>query len=195
MKMLTRKWWLVLALVIVGFVVCAWNAGKWLVADDPQPADLIVVLAGETYHRPLRALELLDQGVARRVLIDVPVGTTIYKFSQVELAEKYVHDLPEAQAVGICPIVGLSTRDESHDVEKCLEHETGSRVLIVTSDFHTRRALSVFRHEIPGKSFAVTASHDDAQFGVRWWTHRQWAKTCYEEWLRTVWWCGVDRWR
>lgn len=195
MKILARKWWLGLALLAVGLLVFALNAGKWLVVDNPQPADVIVVLAGETYHRPLRGLQLLDQGFARRVLIDVPAEVTIYKFSQVELAEKYVQGLPEAPAVEVCPIVGLSTRDESHDVEKCLEHETGSRVLIVTSDFHTRRALSIFRHEIPGKSFAVAASYDDTQFGAHWWTHRQWAKTCYEEWLRMIWWRGVDRWR
>ena len=84
--------------------------------------------------------------------------------------------------------------DESHDAEKCLAGEVGTRVLIVTSDFHTRRALSIFRHEVHGKSFSVAAARDDKQFGSRWWTNRQWAKTCFDEWLRLVWWNGVERW-
>jgi len=170
-----------LAAGLLAFVA---NAGRLLVVDAPQAADVIVVLAGETDHRPARALQLLDQGYGRRVLIDVPATARIYEFTQVQLAEKYIQDLPQAASVGICPITGLSTRDESHDVEKCLAGEEGNRVLIVTSDFHTRRSLSIFCHEVRGKTFSVAAARDDTQFGTRWWTHRQWAKTCVNEWLR-----------
>jgi hypothetical protein len=41
----------------------------------------------------------------------------------------------------------------------------------------------------------VAAARDDTQFGTRWWTDRQWAKTCLDEWLRLIWWNGVERWR
>jgi len=179
-------------LLLIAFAL---GAGRALVVDSPQPSDLILVLAGETDHRPARALELLNLEYGRRVLIDVPANARIYEFSQIDLAEKYVHDLPNAASVSICPIQGLSTRDESHDAEKCLNSQPGARVLIVTSDFHTRRALSIFRHEVRGKSFSIAAAHDSTQFGAKWWTHRQWAKTCIDEWLRTVWWNAVERWR
>jgi len=176
-------------------VLFAANAGRMLVVDAPERSDVILVLAGETDKRPARALELLSQGYGHRVVIDVPAGAKIYAFTQVELAEKYVHDLPQAASVGICPIEGLSTRDEARDAEKCLAPEEGNRILIVTSDFHTRRALSAFRREIRGKVFAVAGAPDDTNFGIRWWTHRQWAKTCVDEWLRLLWWTAVDRWR
>lgn len=191
-----RRIWFVIALIgALLLIAFALTAGRILVTDSPQPSDLILVLAGETDHRPTLALELLRQGYGRQVLIDVPADIKIYEFSQLELAQKYVHDLPDASSVSVCPIHGLSTRDESHDVEKCLDPRDGNRILIVTSDFHTRRALSIFRHEIPGKTFSIAASHDSAQFGARWWSHRQWAKTCLEEWLRTFWWNAVQRWR
>jgi hypothetical protein len=190
-----RRWILAAALLFVLLLVFAANAGKLLVVDAPERSDVILVLAGETDRRPARALELLDQGYGRKVMIDVPVPSRIYEFTQVQLAEKYIHDLPQAASVGICPIEGLSTRDESRDVEKCLAHEEGSRILIVTSEFHTRRSLSIFRHEIPGKTFSVAAARDDTQFGRRWWTHRQWAKVCADEWTRLVWWNAIDRWR
>lgn len=166
-----------------------------LVVDEPEPSDIIVVLAGETDRRPARALELLDRGFADQVVMDVPADAKIYTFTQLQLAEQYAHELPQHAAITICPIRGLSTKDESLEVEQCLAHQEGKRILIVTSDFHTRRALSIFRHEIPGKRFSIAASHDDQQFGPRWWTHRQWAKTCFEEWLRVLWWNGIDRWR
>jgi hypothetical protein len=191
-----RRWvWLAVLGAIFGLLLFAMDAGNLLVVDAPQPSDVIVVLAGETYYRPTTALQLLDRGFARRLLIDVPATAVIYEYSQVQLAERYVHDLPEVASVGICPIEGLSTRAESHDVEKCLAHETGSRILIVTSDFHTRRALSIFQHEIPGKTFSVAAAHDDSEFGTRWWAHREWAKTCFYEWIRLAWWNMLERWK
>ncbi|HEY6337940.1 MAG TPA: YdcF family protein [Candidatus Sulfotelmatobacter sp.] len=178
--------------VLVAFFAA--RAGQFLVLDAPHPSDVIVVLAGETYRRPLRALELLRQGYARRVVLDVPADATIYTFTQLELAEKYVQGLPEAATVSVCPIVGLSTKAEAQDVAKCLAGEKSERVLIVTSDFHTRRAVSIFRHELRGRTFSVAAVYDDAQFGARWWRHRQWAKTLVDEWLRLLWWNVVDRW-
>ncbi len=185
---------LILGIVVVLVIVFAAEAGRLLVVDSAQPSDLILVLAGETDFRPAHALELLRQKMAPRVMIDVP-DVKIYDAFQLEIARKYASGLPEASAISICPIYGLSTRDESHDVEKCLASENVKSILIVTSDFHTRRALSIYRHELRGKTFSVSGSHDSLQFGVRWWTHRQWAKTCAEEWLRSLWWNGVDRWR
>ena len=163
--------------------------------DAPRPADVILVLAGETNHRPERALQLLAQGFGRRIVLDVPTNAKLYEFTQIQLAEKYVHDLPRGVAVSVCPIDGLSTRDEARDVARCLASGDSARVLIVTSDFHTRRALSVLRREIPGHEYSVAASRDPEQFGPRWWTHRQWAKTCVDEWLRLIWWKCVDEWR
>jgi hypothetical protein len=175
-------------------VVFAMNAGRILVVDAPQPSDLILVLAGETDHRPAHALELLHQGFGRRVLIDVPADTKIYDMLQLELAEKYVRNLPDSAMVRLCPIAGLSTREETRDVERCLTPQDGTRILIVTSDFHSRRALTIFRHELRNKTFTVAATHNPEEFGTRWWTHREWAKTFAGEWVRVLWWNFVDRW-
>ena len=190
------KWlWVAAILLVAAAVAFAANAGPMLVVDEPQPSDVIVALAGETEVRPAYALQLLDQGYGRRVLLDVPAEATIFQFTELELAQKYAQGLPQAASVAICPIAGLSTREESHDVERCLAKESGSKVLIVTSEFHTRRSLSIFRHEVHGKIFSVAAARDATQFGTRWWMHRQWAKTCLDEWLRMFWWMAVERWR
>ena len=186
------KYFLLVTLILIVFL---FNAGKILVIDAPQRSDVILVLAGETDHRPARGLELLNQGYASRMIIDVPAASRLYNVSEIDLARSYINTLPQAAFIDICPIEGLSTRAETHDVNRCLAGTTSSRVLIVTSDFHTRRALSILRHEIPGRTFSIAASHDDAQFGVRWWSHRQWAKVCLEEWIRFIWWNAIDRWK
>ena len=182
-------------LLIVLAAIFARNAGRLLVVDAPEVSDVILVLAGDTEFRPALAVQLLDRGYGREVLLDVPASAKVFGSTESELAEKFARDLGRADSIRVCPIEGLSTRDESHDAEKCLAGEKGQRVLLVTSDFHTRRALTIFRHEVKGKTFSVAAAHSEAQFGERWWTHREWAKTCFEEWLKVFWWNAIDRWR
>ncbi len=184
--------WLVL-LVAAG--VALYRAGGWLVVDQPQAADVIVVLAGETEQRPAKGLQMFSSGLAPRLVLDAPAAARIYRWSQLELAQQYFAGLPQAAQLSVCPIVGLSTRDEAQDVAGCLKTQGVRRVLLVTSDFHTRRSLAVFRHEMPGVEFSVAAAYDRTQYGPRWWEHRQWAKTFAGEAVRLVWWYGVDRWR
>jgi len=190
----TKRWAIAIITTAVLASLFLANAARMLVVDSPQPSDVILVLAGETDHRPSLAMKLLEQGYARRVILDVPAGAQIYGSSELELAQKYIQSLQRAENVSLCPIMGLSTKTEAHDAEKCLNREGGTSVLIVTSDFHTRRALSVLRHEVHGRTFSIAASYDDVQFGTHWWRHRQWAKTCLEEWMRLIWWTAVDRW-
>ena len=192
------RWMLLLA---AAAMILGSQAGSWLVVDNPQPADAIVVLAGETEQRPAKGLQLLTQGLAPRMVLDAPAGSHIYRRSQLELAQQYLSGLPAAQQLSACPVFGLSTRDEARDVARCLAASgtaNGSEihhVLLVTSDFHTRRALAVFRHEIPGVQFSAGAAYDPIQYGNRWWQHRQWAKTFFDECVRLIWWSAVDRWR
>jgi hypothetical protein len=188
-----RRNWIAAAIIGLLLLIFAAVAGRMLIVNHPLKSDTIVVLAGETDRRLDRGLQLLDQGYGRTLILDVPAAAKIYGFTELQLARKYIDSLPDAASIRICPIEGLSTKAESHEVEKCLT-PADSNVLIVTSEFHTRRALSIFRHELRGRSFSVAAAYDETQFGVDWWKHRQWAKTLVDEWLRLIWWNLVDRW-
>jgi len=189
-----RAWLVALAVAVGALLLLARKAGDFLVVDAPRPSDVILALAGETENRPERALQLLQQGYGRRVVIDVPDGAKVYGFTEIELAQRYIRDLPQAAAISICPIVGLSTKGESKDAEKCLAGTGARSVLIVTADFHTRRASAIFRREVPEYEYSTAAARNSQNFGARWWTHRQWAKTLVDEWLRLIWWKCVDRW-
>lgn len=170
------------------------DSGRFLVVDRPKRADVILVLAGETDRRPARAVELLSQGYASRLVLDAPANGKVYGSTQVELARRWADSLPQASAIVVCPIHGLSTKAEALDASECLRNVGGRSTLLVTSDFHTRRALSIFRRRIPARTFEAAAAYDSTQFGVQWWRHRQWAKTNLDEWLRLLWWQLVDRW-
>ena len=186
---------LIVLFLVVIFAALASQAARFLVVDEPEKSDAIVVLAGETNVRPARALELLRQGVAPRVFMDAETRDRIYDQQLTEIAQKYVNGLGEANRVSICPIVGFSTNAEADDVSRCLQSLGAHRVLIVTSDYHTRRALMIFRHRLPQYQFNAAAACNPAQFGEAWWTNREWAKVTLDEWLKILWWEAVDRWR
>lgn len=185
----------VLLLLILLLLLLAAGGGWLLVVNHPTRADIILVLAGETNHRPARGLELLNQGYGRQMILDVPANERIYKWTQLELAQNYIDQLGESKPVQICPIQGLSTRDEARDTIVCLQHLEGKDVLLVTSDYHSRRALEIFRHEVRAYNFNMASSYDDTVFGTAWWRHREWAKTALSEWTKLAWWEAVDRWR
>lgn len=170
------------------------SSGRFLVINQPQKADTILVLAGETDRRPARALELLKQGYAGQVIFDVPANAIIYGSTYLQLAQNWTNSQAQSKPLTVCPIQGLSTKAEAVDAMECIRHAGARSVLLVTSDFHTRRALSVFRKEDPDCAFQVAAAYDPTQFGAQWWRHRQWAKTNVEEWIRLLWWESVDRW-
>lgn len=170
------------------------TSGGFLVIDDPQHADVIVVLAGEANKRPERGLELLSQGYAPRMVLDVPDEATFFGEAALDLARSYVQKQPQRDSVSICPIQGLSTKAESDDVKGCLANSGVHSILLVTSDYHTRRARSTFQHRFQGYRISVAAATDPIQFGRDWWRNRQWAKLNFDEWLRLVWWEGFDRW-
>ena len=190
-----RKVRVVLVAVLLVGLFFSVTSGGFLMINNPQPADVIVVLAGETNRRPIRGLELLAGNYAPKMLLDVPALENIYGWSALDLAQGYVQRLPPSPSVTVCPVFGLSTQAEAGDVSRCLERMGAHSILVVTSDYHTRRALSTFQHELPNFQVFVAAAADPQQFGAAWWKRRQWAKMNLDEWLRLVWWEGVDRWR
>ena len=174
--------------------VFAAGSGRFLVVDTPRRSDVIVVLAGETDRRPARGFELLDQGYAPRLILDVTADARVYQWTQPELAEKYIQGRPEKQAITLCAIHELSTKGEASEAGRCLESIGGTRVLLVTSDYHTRRALSIFSKKAPNHGYSIAAAYDPREFGVQWWRHREWSKTNLYEWMRLMWWELIDRW-
>lgn len=189
----TRAWALAAFVGLSLFAgIAGYEGAQFLVVNDAKPADVILVLAGGADARPARALELAAGGYAPRIVVDVPDRSQFYGRSELDLAREWA--AKQAVAVEICPIHGLSTKEEASDVRPCLTAAHAHRVLIVTSDFHTRRAFSTLRRELPSYEFAIAAAYDPTQFGVRWWQHREWTKTTFYEWTRLIWWEIIDRW-
>jgi uncharacterized SAM-binding protein YcdF (DUF218 family) len=171
--------------------------GKLLVVNEPKTADFILVLTGDRQIRMHEAFRLLRDGWAPRVVIMADPTWEIFSRNEAQLAREFVSSLPPelGNATDVVPLTADSTWDEAAEISKYMDTVGAHSALIVTSDYHTRRALSVFRRLLPEKEFGVCGAPDPAQFGMRWWQRRTWAKRALGEGTRLLWWCLVDRWR
>jgi uncharacterized SAM-binding protein YcdF (DUF218 family) len=204
--MTSRKAQLIMRLLvifaIVLFVIAAllfFQPGGYLVVNRPEKSDAIVMLNGDTVdNRYWRGMELLRAGYGEHLVMDVGAGQ-IYGHSDQELAQDFIAHTAGANAsqVSICLIEGDSTKDEAPQVGKCLQQlqPTPHSVILVSDDYHTRRALSIFRDRQPQYQWTAAAASNDFLFGVPWWKNREWAKTYLTEVEKLLYWELWDRWR
>jgi uncharacterized SAM-binding protein YcdF (DUF218 family) len=191
-----RSWLILLLLVILMWVshpVWMAAAGSYLVhADSPFQADIAVVLGGDSYgHRILKGGELVRQGYTRRVLVSGPGG--VYGLHESDLAIPFAvrHGYPETWFVPL-QHNATSTRAEAAFVAAELARLGVRRCLLVTSDYHTRRAGRYFRAAVPNVEFRVIAAPDEFFRPRAWWKSRDGQKIFVMEWAKTVTsWFGV----
>ncbi len=198
MKRSSLSFFFLIPVLGVLFLLWIWAAGRFLVVNMPEKSDVLVVLAGD--HNDLRykrGLQLLADGYAELMLTDANSGSVTFGRTQVELDQEFVQRTagPLIDRVKVCPIRGVSTAEEAQDISNCVSGAV-SKILLVTSDYHTRRALLVLRQKLPQYHWSIAAVHDSASFEAEhWWQRREWAKTTILEWSKLAWWELVDRWR
>jgi len=185
----------ILALVVAAIVVLGLifhNAvlsamGSYLVkAEAPQKADIALVLAGDSAgNRILTAAQLVRRNYVPRALVSGPSG--LYGYHECDLA------IPFAVKAGYPESYFLhfendarSTQEEAGDAVARLRQLGVHRILLVTSDYHTRRAGKIFRTAAPDLQFIVVAAPDESFTAGGWWHTRQGEKIAFIEWLKTV---------
>jgi uncharacterized SAM-binding protein YcdF (DUF218 family) len=161
--------------------------GNYLVkAGPPQKADIIVVLAGDGFgHRILTAGDLIRQGYASKALISGP--NAFYGNYECDLAIPFAVRAgdPESEFLHL-EHRGRSTAEEAQVVVKKLREMGVKRVILVTSNYHTRRAGLIFRRAAPDLDFFVVASPDEFFEPDNWWKNREASKTFVYEWMKTI---------
>ncbi len=193
------------ALVVVVAVAVALAkeyGASFLRVNHPEHADVILVLGGGMDDsRYWRAVELMDDGYADKMVLDAEAGGAKFGKSNADLAADFLKSL-HAEDTTICPVYADSTYGETQDVARCLAPMKVSSVLIVTSDYHTRRAFSIFKARLPQYHWSIAdafAPYEDSSPrrmpSDQWWKHRRWAKTILEEWQKLIWWELVERWK
>jgi len=186
---LKSKLLVVAALVVIAVTHSFWMAwmGAWLVhSDQPFHADAIVVLAGDPYgHRILKAAELVKSGFAPKVLVSGPPG--FYDLHECDLAIPFAirHGYPAEWFVAV-PHTAHSTEEEGLALLPELVKLHAHRVIVVTTDYHSGRAMRLLSGSWPGIKIRMVPAPDEFFTANGWWHNREGRKIFLLEWVKTL---------
>lgn len=191
------KWSL---LLIVVWAVVAWLAARALVVSAPlSSADAIVVLSGSSAYleRTHKAAELYLEGRAPMVLLTDDHQRGGWSSAQQRnpfFVERATEELIErgvpADRIRIAPGVASSTHIEAQLIKDYALSEPLSSVLVVTSAYHSRRALHTLRKSFAGTDLVVGL--DPVPLGpttaspVFWWLQREGWRSVGGEYVKLI---------
>jgi len=157
----------------------------WIKSDPPAASDVIVILSDDdfTADRATRAADLYHDGWAPRV-----VGSGRWLRPYASIAELMQHDL-EARGVPHQAIVPFAhnatdTLEELQGIRVFVEQHGWKRVMVVTSNYHTRRTRYLVEHIFPaGAHVLVVAAPDHEYDPDSWWKTRAGMKIFFHEFV------------
>ena len=154
---------------------------------EPRRADAALVLAGDPRgNRVLKACDLVRAGHVPVVLVSGP--TSWYGTNEADLAIRFAVSRG-CPAEPLQPVYSkaLSTAEEAQHVRPELDRRGIRTLLLVTSNFHTARALRTFRRERPSRIDVIPVAAGDPYFSEgSWWHTREGQKTAFFELSKTV---------
>ena len=147
----------------------------WVVDDEPKNSDVIVILGDDNFSadRAARAAELYKSGFARHLIAS---GRFLRPYASI--AELEQHDLND-RGVPASAVVRLAhsasdTREEAFAVSQQLSSHGWKRVIVVTSNYHTRRSRYICERLFPaGTILHIVAARDSGYDPDNWWSTRE----------------------
>jgi uncharacterized SAM-binding protein YcdF (DUF218 family) len=179
-----RRWRRRVAILAVVLAVpSVWmlrQAGTALVVDEEiDRPDAIVSLASHEWERLPDAAVLARRTPTARVLLTLPIAVNAFNCHDcAHRIDRLVAAGVEKDRIEILPRRVYRTLDEAQAVREWAAQRGVRSVLVVTSPYHTRRAIESFRHVLMGTAIAVgvhPAVGSPAE-PARWWRHK------YDRW-------------
>lgn len=162
----------------VAAVLCIWvvfHAGTALVVtSEVGVPDAIIMLASHEWERLPAAAALAREFPAARVLITVPRTLTPYNCYRCGDRLQWMIEEGVARArIEMLPDPVVNTHDEAIAALRSLERAPFTRLMVVTSPYHSRRALATFQAVFShtGVSVGVLAAPSSVAEPRRWWWH------------------------
>jgi len=151
-KKIWRAFVIIFVLLLAVVVAAVAFPQKFLCVDSGSaPADALVVLGGGSAERSERAAELFKARVAPRIIVSGEGDCEINR-------QLLIADGVPSKAIGV-ESQSRTTRENAEMTVKLLREQKIHRVILVTSWYHSRRALASFRHFAPGIKFYSRPSY------------------------------------
>jgi uncharacterized SAM-binding protein YcdF (DUF218 family) len=151
-------------------------AGRfWEVEDRLERADAILVLGDDNFagDRASRSAELFRAGWAPLVVVSGRLLRPYAGVAELMSRDLETRDVPQA-AILRFPHRANNTREEAQALRELVTSRGWRQVLLVTSNYHTRRARYIFRRVFPPQVAVRVVSVRDTDFDPdSWWESRQ----------------------
>ena len=155
--------------------IMRYAAESWVVDEPAAHADAIVALGDDNFYadRATRAAELYRQGIAGIVVASgrrLRPNATISELMEHDLVERGV---PKEKIVRFVHDAD-STSEEAVVLSQFAQLRKWKSVVVVTSNYHTRRTRYIFQKVFPAGIAVSVASARDGDFDPeRWWAKRK----------------------
>ncbi len=174
-----------------------YSASAIMISSEPLKADAIVLLAGGEPGRAWGAADLYTQKLAPWVVVtQEPVSPDDFELERrgVNLMNSYQKNINILRGLGVPKDAILTvepyvedTFDELTRVRQMATHKRWKSLIIVTSNFHTRRARLVGRYILePDIKFVVVGSAHGGLDRDGWWNRRGDVRTFLIEFQKLV---------
>ncbi len=130
-----------------------WSEPILTVEHAAAKADVLVILGGEPRYRPARAFELFEQGAAPRILISGD--------GDADYTRRWLQARGVPRSAIQLEAKSKNTQQNAEFSVSVLRKEGTGRVVLVTSWFHSRRALACFRKAAPEMTFVSLPTVED----------------------------------
>lgn len=186
--------------LLTAWALIAWSGASWLIINSElRTADTILILSGSGAYqeRVQRATELYKDGLAPIVVLTNDgqqggwsVADQRNLFSYEMASRELLSQGVPKDAIIVIPIPVSSTHEEAIRFREYAEQHKLKSALIVTSAYHSRRALWTFRHVCEGSEiwFGIETAPPGKQTPtpVSWWLYpKGWSSVAgeYVKWV------------
>ena len=169
----------VLVVIVVAWVLIAPLLARRLVVERPlEHADAIIVLSGSAVYkeRTKKAAELYKQGVASRIFITNDGERAGWSntekrnppFVELEQRELIANGVP-AESIIILTELVAGTDEEAKELARNVDKFLISSVVVVTSAYHSRRAVWTFDKIFAGTGVTIGIEHAELAPDPNYW--------------------------
>jgi uncharacterized SAM-binding protein YcdF (DUF218 family) len=159
---------------------------QWLLTVESSPAksDVIVVLGGEPRVRVARALEIYRVGLAPKILVS-GAGDCSENIRQLVAG-----GVPRAAIIAEC--ASKTTMENARFCGPLLRQQNARKIIVVTSWYHSRRALACFEKAVPGvEILSLPTQPKDSSVTPRQYVVNEYLKLGYYVWEHGIWPVGL----
>jgi len=127
-------------------------ARLFVVSNATKNADMIIVLSGAPEERLLEAIKLYKKGYSKKIFYTDPIKyESEHKYPEIFLSQLTIaKKVAQKEHIKIHIIPNLnkgatSTFDEAYDTARYVKKHNIKHIILITSAFHSRRALYAFK--------------------------------------------------